>query len=88
MLSEADRAIRSIKESGLIRQVSINYGERLKNIHCLFTHDRSGARSFSEERVYVVFAVTVVAEKDGLLQTATEVAGALRGLEADERGFR
>lgn len=84
ILDAADRAVRSLPESKLIRQISLSYGERQKSIQCVSS--RSGESSAcAEERVYTVFAVTVVAEKDGLLQTATEVVGALSGLEMFDR---
>jgi TldD protein len=84
ILDAADRAVRALPEAKLIRQISLSYGERRKSVRCLSV--RSGkASDCAEERVYIVFAVTVVAEKDGLLQTATEVAGALSGLELLDR---
>lgn len=84
LLSVADQTARSIQEAHLIRQVSISYGERLKKISCLSRADHAVA-SFSEERLYSVFAVTVVVEERGLLQTATEVAGSLCGFEIFDR---
>ena len=80
MLADADRAARSVEGGKCIRQVSISYGERLKKISCVSVSGKEPS-SFSEERVYTVFAVTVVAEKNGILQTATEVLGKLGGLE-------
>jgi TldD protein len=81
ILVSADQAIRSLKDSRLIRQVILSYGERRKRISFVSAEDLSGSQSFSEERVYTVFAATVVAGENGLLQTATEVAGALCGFE-------
>jgi TldD protein len=62
----------------------LTYGQRIKNIFCVFTQDHSFS-GFCEERNYMVFSVTVVAEKKGVLQTATEVAGALCGFELFEK---
>lgn len=85
LLTEADRAARQIPEGGNIRQVSLTYGERFKRISLLGVEEAGGARAFIEERVYMVFSVTVVAESGGILQTATEVAGALTGFELFEK---
>ncbi|MBI1979339.1 MAG: TldD/PmbA family protein, partial [Elusimicrobia bacterium] len=83
ILSDADRSARSVEGKEWIRQVSISYGERSKKIHCFSVEDQAHS-CYHEERVFMVFAVTVVAEKDGILQTATEVAGSLCGFELFE----
>ena len=84
-LADADRAARNIPEGSCIRQVSLTYGERFKRISLLGVDAKDGARASVEERVYMVFSATVVAESGGILQTATEVAGALTGFELFER---
>ena len=81
LLSQADGAVRGIPESACIRQVSLHYGERFKRISLLGVESGGNASMFVEERVYTVFSATVVAEEGGMLQTATEVAGALQGFE-------
>ena len=85
LLAEADRAVRRVAEGGLIRQVSLTYGERYKKISLLSVDAQTGAVSSVEERVYSVFSATVVAEENGILQTATEVMGALAGFEMMEK---
>lgn len=60
-----------------IRQVSLSYGERRKDMLLLNT---DGA-VLREQRTTVIFVVNVVAEKDGVLQTGMEVLGALKGYE-------
>lgn len=68
------------REFPYIRQVSLSYGERVKKIGIL----TSLGQWRREQRTSTLFAVNVVAEKDGLLQTGHEVLGALKGLEAFE----
>ena len=80
ILTDADQAVRGFPESALIRQVSLTYGERFKRIYLLGV-EKDSSRVSIEERVYMVFSATVVAEKDGMIQTATEVSGALSGFE-------
>ncbi len=60
-----------------VRQVSIGYGETTKHIR-IFT---SKGESTEEWRTIVTFSLTVVAEKDGLLQTAHEAASGSGGFE-------
>jgi TldD protein len=60
-----------------VRQVSIGYGETSKHIR-VFT---SEGRSTEEWRTIVTFSLTVVAEKDGLLQTAHEAVSGSGGFE-------
>ena len=61
----------------LIRQVSISYGETSKHIR-IFT---SEGEATEEWRTTVTFSITVVAEKDGLLQTAHEAVSGCGGFE-------
>ncbi len=84
ILEAADSHCRSLKGSEYIRQISLTYVDRVKNITCLSVQPQ-GARAFAEERIYTSLAVTVVAEKDGIIQTATEVVGALTGFELIDR---
>lgn len=84
LLRSADLAARSVKDADFIRQVSLSYGERRKNVFCFSSEEGNGS-VFSEERTYTLFAVTVVAEKNGNLQTASEVMGFLAGYEIFER---
>ncbi|MEK7857734.1 MAG: TldD/PmbA family protein [Elusimicrobiota bacterium] len=60
-----------------IRQVSLTYGERRKDVLLLNTE----GSALREQRTTVIFAVSVVTEKDGVLQTGMEVLGALKGYE-------
>lgn len=83
-LVAVDQAVHQVKDAKLIRQVSLSYGERLKKIYCISRENGSNS-SFAEERLYIVLAITVVAEENGLLQTATEVASGLCGLELFDR---
>lgn len=84
LLSAADRAARDAGKA--VRQVSLSYGERVKTITIL----NSLGEAVQEKRCYVAFVVTVVAEENGVLQTATEVLGALSGFELfkDQRPVR
>ncbi len=84
MMAGADKAVRGLAEAKFVRQIILSYGERVKKIDCLCS-DNGNLKAFSEERLYTVFAATVVAEENGLLQTATEVVGALCGLEMFEK---
>src|SRR5258708_7826897 len=60
-----------------VRQVSISYGETSKHIR-IFT---SAGDATEEWRTIVTFSMTVVAEKDGLLQTAHEAVSGSGGFE-------
>ena len=60
-----------------IRQVSLSYAERRRDIMIL---NSDGARR-REQRVSVIMAVNIVAEKNGILQTGMEVLGGLKGYE-------
>ncbi len=65
----------------LVRQVSINYGETTKHIR-IFT---SEGEQTEELRTLLTFSVSVVAEKDGLLQTAHEAVSGAGGFEFFDR---
>jgi TldD protein len=75
LLSSIDRDIRSGFPH--IRQVSLSYAERRRDIVIL---NSEGAHC-REERTTVLFAANVIAEKDGVLQTGSEVIGGLKGWE-------
>ena len=75
LLREADRAARSL--SPLIRQVTATYGDRLKDTRVL----NSEGADHAQRRVSTTFSISVVAERDGMLQTGLEVLGAQRGFE-------
>jgi len=60
-----------------IRQVSISYGETSKHIRVL----TSEGDSTEEWRSVITFSMTVVAEKNGLLQTAHEAVSGSGGFE-------
>lgn len=80
MVGSANERAYSLKDNHLIRQVSISYGERSKQIHFI-SFENDSFTTFAEERIYTLFAVTVVAEENGISQTATEVASGLCGFE-------
>jgi len=75
LLRSLDSLIRA--EFPRIRQVSLSYGEGRRNLAIL----NSDGQCRFQERTAVIFSVSVVAEKDGVLQTGREVAGALKGYE-------
>ncbi|MBI4055106.1 MAG: TldD/PmbA family protein [Elusimicrobia bacterium] len=60
-----------------VRQVSLSYGERQKE----FTVLNSEGVFWLERRPSVVFGISVVVEKDAVLQTGREVLGAVGGFE-------
>src|SRR5205814_8759039 len=64
-------------QGAFVRQVSINYGDTTKHIR-IFT---SEGDLTEEWRTLVTFSMTVVAEKDGLLQTAHEAVSGSGGFE-------
>jgi TldD protein len=64
-------------QAPLVRQVSINYGETTKLIR-VFT---SEGDTTEEWRTLVTLSITVVAEKDGLLQSAHEAVSGSGGFE-------
>lgn len=80
LLRSADAAAKRVPGGESVRQVSLVYGERVKKIICI-PRDMDRMDAFQEERTYTVFMATVVAEKDGALQTATEVVSGLCGYE-------
>ena len=75
LLSSIDRKVRA--EFPHIRQVSLSYAERRRDIVIM---NSEGAHR-REERSTVLFAANVIAEKDGILQTGSEVIGGLKGWE-------
>ena len=60
-----------------IRQVNVNYGEKIKKIAYL----NSEGACFTEDRVYGVLSVRVTAEKKGDRQNAYESMGGINGFE-------
>ncbi|MHB2026376.1 MAG: TldD/PmbA family protein [Elusimicrobiota bacterium] len=75
LLRRLDRLARA--EFARIRQVSLSYGENRRGIAIL---NSDGHYRF-QERIAVILSVSIVAEKDGVLQTGRETAGALKGYE-------
>ncbi|MBI5209263.1 MAG: TldD/PmbA family protein [Elusimicrobia bacterium] len=75
MLRSMDKLVRG--EFPHIRQVSISYAERAR-VFAVINSENSFRR---EERTGLLLAVTVVAEKDGLLQAGSTSVGAIRGFE-------
>jgi TldD protein len=75
LLREIDRAARAI--SPLVRQVTAIYGDRRKDTRLL----NSEGSDLTQSRVATNLRVSVVAGRDGMLQTAIEVIGAQRGYE-------
>ncbi|MBI4679548.1 MAG: TldD/PmbA family protein [Elusimicrobia bacterium] len=60
-----------------VRQVTVSYAERRK----VFAVINSDGAFRKEDRTGLLLAVTVVAEKDALLQTGTASVGAIKGFE-------
>ncbi|MBI3288712.1 MAG: TldD/PmbA family protein, partial [Elusimicrobia bacterium] len=75
LLRAIDRAARD--RSPLVRQVSVSYGDRRKDTRVL----NSEGGDVRQSRVSVVLSISVVAERDGALQTGLEILGAQRGFE-------
>lgn len=75
LLSKLDRAVRGGFPH--IRQVSLNYAERTRRTALI----NSEGCFQVQERVSLILAIHVIAEKDGLLETAYEVMGGLKGFE-------
>ncbi|MBI2386205.1 MAG: TldD/PmbA family protein [Elusimicrobia bacterium] len=75
LLRAVDRAAREL--SPLVRQVTAVYGDRRKDTRVL----NSDGADLSQSRVSTNLTVSVVAERDGMLQTGFEVVGAQRGCE-------
>ncbi len=80
LLRDADRAAREL--SPLIRQVTATYSDRRKDTRVL----NSDGTDHSQRRVSTTLSVSVVAERDGMLQTGMEVLGAQRGFEIFDDG--
>ena len=75
LLRELDRAARAI--SPLVRQVTVTYSDRRKDTRVL----NSEGADLSQSRVSTNLSVSIVAGRDGILQTGMEVIGAQRGFE-------
>lgn len=71
------RAFKAAQTGPYVRQIAANYGEKIKKIGYL----NSLGESFGEERIYVVFSITVTVERAGDMQTGYESMGGLLGLE-------
>ena len=71
------KAFAAANQGPHVRQITINYGEKLKRISYL----NSKGENFSEERIYTVFSLTVIAERDKVLQTAYDSMGGVVGFE-------
>jgi len=80
LLREVDRAARAM--SPLIRQVTATYSDRRKDTRVLNSEGADRAQS----RISTNLSVSVVAERDGMLQTGHEVIGAQRGFELFDDG--
>ena len=75
LLAEVDRTLRA--EFPRLRQVSLTLGERRKAFLLL----NSDGEARYEERTHTLFAASITAEKDGMLQTGHEVIGGIKGWE-------
>jgi len=75
LLRRIDSAVRS--EFPHIRQVSLSYGEGKREIVLL----NSEGTFRREERTAVILVVSVIAQREGILQTGSAVIGALKGYE-------
>ncbi|MCG3206004.1 MAG: Metalloprotease TldD [Elusimicrobia bacterium] len=75
-----ERAYKAANTGPHIRQINVNYGEKIKNIFYL----NSLGESYREERVYSVFSLTVVTARARDTQTAYESLGGLVGFELFE----
>lgn len=71
------RAYAAAQVSPHIRQIAINYGEKAKRIGYL----NSDGEAFVETRTYVVFSLTVTAQRGSDMQTAYDSTGGIGGLE-------
>ncbi len=78
LLKNVEEYIRKI--SNEIQQVSLNYGEKIKNVWFINTENKA----YIEERVYIVFSIDVVARRGSLIQTASEIIGGITGWELFE----
>ncbi|MEK7234284.1 MAG: TldD/PmbA family protein [Elusimicrobiota bacterium] len=84
LLREIDRTARAV--SPLVRQVTAIYGDRRKDTRVL----NSEGADITQSRVSTNLTVSVVAARDGMLQTGMEIIGAQRGYEVfdDEAALR
>jgi len=84
LLHEVDRAARAM--SPLVRQVTAVYGDRRKATRVL----NSDGADCTQSRVTTQLSVSVVAERDGMLQSGLEIIGGQRGYELfdDEAAVR
>lgn len=80
LLRAVDRAAREL--SPLVRQVTAVYGDRRKDTRVL----NSEGSDLFQSRVSTNLTVSVVAGRDGMLQTGVEVVGAQRGWEIFDEG--
>ena len=76
-MSTLQKAFEATQIDSKIRQVNINYGEKIKTLGCL----NSDGTQFIEDRVYLVMSLTVTAGEKGDLQTAYESVGGITGFE-------
>ncbi len=75
LLRAIDKAARAM--SPLVRQVTAVYGDRRKDTRVL----NSEGADLRQSRISVTLSISVVAERDGILQTGTEILGGQRGFE-------
>ncbi len=78
LVNKADKAARTV--SPQVKQVSVSYGDRTQHVAIA---NNKGDHIFGT-RKRTRFIVNVIAEKDGVLQTGYETAGALAGFELFE----
>ncbi len=81
LLKSLDFSLR--KNFKFIRQVSLSYGEREREIAIL---NSEGAFQV-EKRIVVLLSINVIVEENGILQTGHEVIGGLHGYELLDGGF-
>jgi TldD protein len=75
LLRAVDEAARGL--SPLVRQVTAAYGDHRKDTRVL----NSEGSDLRQSRVSVTLSISVVAERNGVLQTGTEILGGQRGYE-------
>jgi len=71
------RAYKAAQKGPAIRQINMNYGEKIKRVGYL----NSDGEAYFEHRVYMVLSITVMAEKNGDRQNAYEALGGISGFE-------
>lgn len=71
-----EETFRAAQISPLIKQITINYGEKEKKIEFVGSDS-----AFREDRVYTTISVHVTVERNGDIQSAYEAAGGLVGFE-------